>query len=191
MTPKSQHALTAVGQTGHGDAGIAVSPPPPVAGRGQNPALPSTGLQFPQKTQGHSPSPPCKDRLSPACKQGLPGAAGFSKGKRVPLRKKNPSQSHRGGKQHPAPSHFHPQGTHIPPCPDCPRPGGIYPKAEVAEGRRGRGSRNDGRDPKSPSLREGGGRPRARRIHPRWNQLNPTFPPPEGLLTGVSPSDFQ
>lgn len=90
LTPphKCQHALTTMGQTGDSDAGVAMSLPPPVAGRGQNPALPCTMPQFPPKTQGHSPSPPTRADFPPMCKRGLPGAGGFFQGKQVPL--KNP-----------------------------------------------------------------------------------------------------
>lgn len=156
LTPphKCQHTLTTMGQTGDSDAGVAMSLPPPVAGRGQNPALPCTMPQFPPKTQGHSPSPPTRTDFPPCASGVCLEQEGFSRESECPS--KTPSQSRRGGKRHPAPSRFHPWGTGIPPHSDRPHPGGIYPKAEVAEGRRGQGSRNDRRDPKSPSLGEGG-----------------------------------
>lgn len=69
----------------------------------------------------------------------------------------------------------------MPRCPDNPHPGGIHPKAKGAEDRHGSEAGTPG---ERPVAQEGGG-PHATRIHPRWNQLNPRLPPPEGPWLGL------
>lgn len=139
--PKSQHALGATGQAGDGDTSTALSLLPTTGRRGQNPALPRTVPQFPPKHEAMAPLPPAR-------KQNLPRASFSRETKCPPTKKPHPKATGVGrGIRHRPPST---RGSHVPPRVDCPDPGGIRPKAEVA------GGRNDMRDPKPPSLGEGG-----------------------------------
>lgn len=120
----------------------------------------------------HQSCPPAAGAAAP-CQRAVPGRAPRAGERSVPL----------------------PAWGTIPrgPCTHSPQPGfssagRIYPKAEAAEREPGKQEQHkkpgagSSEIPIQRSLREERLRGScARRIHPRWNQLNPTFPPPEGL----------
>lgn len=134
-------------------------------------------LSFPPRTQGRG--------RCPLLRTSFPGVhleqEEFWRESKCPSTKPA-SQSHQGRNQHLAPS----SGNAHPSCPGCPHAGRIPPEAKGAEGRHGCGAGTPG----EPPVARGGGGLHATRIHPRWNQLNPRLPPPEGPWAGASPSAF-
>lgn len=96
-------SLTTMGETGDGD--IAVSPPPPAAGQGQNVALPCSGPQFSPKTRMPQPLSPLGTDF-PWSRRGSSRESESLATKKAKTKQSNKPQSQRTrvGKQHPAPS---------------------------------------------------------------------------------------